>query len=190
MFLEKIKNAIVAILKGIYSLLSLLNLQFTAIVALIGVVLHFTGVMDKGGAVLLIYCVVFIASIVLAVLLTFKKIFNIEKKPKEKSKVQIVKGQNETEQQIAQPQVSSNKVADVNQLQNQNATGYSVLAEEKPVYYQVKQNKNYIMAEYSDRYELYLKTAKGLKKIRTDYKNWPKDITDDAILFFRRFRKR
>ena len=84
MFLEKIKNAIVAILKGIYSLLSLLNLQFTAIVALIGVVLHFTGVMDKGGAVLLIYCVVFIASIVLAVLLTFKKIFNIEKKPKEK----------------------------------------------------------------------------------------------------------
>ena len=37
-------------------------------------------------------------------------------------------------------------------------------------FYQVKQNPNYIMAEFEDRYELYEKTDKGLVKIRTDQK--------------------
>ena len=40
-----------------------------------------------------------------------------------------------------------------------------------PKYFSVKQNKNYVMGEFADRYELYLKTDKGLKLVRTDYKN-------------------
>ena len=39
-----------------------------------------------------------------------------------------------------------------------------------PQYFLVKQNPNYIMAEFEDRYELYEKTDKGLVKIRTDQK--------------------
>ena len=42
--------------------------------------------------------------------------------------------------------------------------------DEKPVYYAVKNQPNYIMAEYSDRYELFLKTKKGLLRVRVDYK--------------------
>ncbi len=37
-------------------------------------------------------------------------------------------------------------------------------------YFRVKQNPNYLMAEYTDRYELFVKTDGGLKKVRTDYK--------------------
>jgi predicted membrane protein len=40
-----------------------------------------------------------------------------------------------------------------------------------PVYYNVSQNANYVMAEYADRYKLYYRTKNGLKYIRTDYKN-------------------
>ena len=44
------------------------------------------------------------------------------------------------------------------------------MVEEKPKYFKVKQNPNYIMAEYMDRYELLVKTESGLKLVRTDYK--------------------
>lgn len=39
-----------------------------------------------------------------------------------------------------------------------------------PKYYAVKQNRNYVMAEYEDRYELFVKYNGGLKRVRTDYK--------------------
>lgn len=39
-----------------------------------------------------------------------------------------------------------------------------------PKYYAVKQNRNYVMAEYEDRYELFVKCNGGLKRVRTDYK--------------------
>lgn len=39
-----------------------------------------------------------------------------------------------------------------------------------PIYFTVKQNTNYVFAEYEDRYELFLKTESGLKYIRTDKK--------------------
>ena len=47
---------------------------------------------------------------------------------------------------------------------------YENVVEEKPKFYRVAQNKNYLMAEYSNRVELFLITANGLQKIRTDYK--------------------
>ena len=43
---------------------------------------------------------------------------------------------------------------------------------EKPKYYRVKQNPEYLMAEYADRYELYRITPNGLVKVRTDYKKF------------------
>ncbi len=42
--------------------------------------------------------------------------------------------------------------------------------EEKPVYYAVKNQPGFVMAEFSNRYELYLKTENGLQRVRVDYK--------------------
>ena len=46
----------------------------------------------------------------------------------------------------------------------------TVQAVETPTYYRVKQNSEYVMAEYKDRYELYRIIDGQMKKIRTDYK--------------------
>lgn len=41
----------------------------------------------------------------------------------------------------------------------------------KTKYYEVKQDPRYVFTEYSDRYELFIKTPDGLKYVKTDYKN-------------------
>lgn len=43
--------------------------------------------------------------------------------------------------------------------------------QETPRYYRVAQNPKYVMAEYSDRVELFYDSPRGLKYVRTDYKN-------------------
>lgn len=42
--------------------------------------------------------------------------------------------------------------------------------EERPVYYRVRQNPEYVMAEYADRCELYREAEGRLIYVRTDYK--------------------
>ncbi len=42
---------------------------------------------------------------------------------------------------------------------------------EKPKYYRVKQNPNYVMAEYSDRYELYYDDGNELKFVKVNFKD-------------------
>jgi hypothetical protein len=44
------------------------------------------------------------------------------------------------------------------------------IIKEKPKVYRVKQDKNFIMYEYSDKVELYKETKEGLVYIRTDLK--------------------
>ncbi len=44
-------------------------------------------------------------------------------------------------------------------------------AEERPRYYRVRQNPAYVMAEFSDRVELYREEGGRLQYVRTDYKN-------------------
>ena len=39
-----------------------------------------------------------------------------------------------------------------------------------PKYFTVKQNPKYVMAEYSDRYELFYRSESGFKRVRVDYK--------------------
>ena len=71
--------------------------------------------------------------------------------------------------QIVEKPQTQNSQAEVRQAEviSQTQKNYQ---EEKPRYYKLKQNPDYVMAEYSDRYELFLITANGLKKVRTDYK--------------------
>lgn len=170
--IKLIKNIIVGIFKAIYKVFSIFNLQFALLVALVGVVLYFCGVFNNGGLSLLVFCIVFIGSLLLAVFLTIKKIFGGGKPKSKKNQVQIIQ---QVEEQTPQQNVYNTTQSQV-VSPNANFNNYQQVAPpiqtvaEQPVYYRVKQNSRYIMAEYSNRYELYQITPTGMKKIRTDYK--------------------
>ena len=164
-----IVKAIKAVLKGIYKVFTLFNLQFALLVVLIGVVLYFCGVFEGGGIPIMIFAIVFIFSIFVAVIGTINKILNLGKEDSSKSKkkksagVQVVQTNNQTvPEQNGQVMI----------VQGENTTQvYTQVAQvEQPKYYRVKQNKNYVMAEYSNRYELFVITPQGLKLVRTDMK--------------------
>ena len=131
----------------IYKILKAFRLHLTLLVDLTGIILFFCGVFEDNATAELIYFIVLIASIFYAVIGTVRAVlFPKPKEEKKRAKVDIVKNDSETDD------------------------GVEETAEEKPIFYKVKQNHSYIMAEYKDRYELYVKTPEGLKKVRTDYK--------------------
>ena len=139
----------------IYKILAFFNLQLTLLLALIGLVLYITGIFEKNSIVLIIFYVLLVLSIVYAITGTIKRLLGIEKRVKKSKGAQIINEQVDSQESV-QEEVSQVKVEQVKK--------------ENPTYYTVRQNNNYIMAEYSDRYELYKKTEEGLKKVRTDYK--------------------
>ena len=95
-----------------------------------------------------------VLSIIYAIAGTIKRLLGIDKRVKKSKGAQII---------------NEEKVDDKEDTQLQTEVKESVKVE-SPTYYTVRQNNNFIMAEYSDRYELYRKTEEGLKKVRTDYK--------------------
>lgn len=165
-----IKKIISQALKAVYRLLCVFNLQFTILVVLVGVLLWALGVFEQGGFALIIFVILFIGSIGLALYLTARKILGLDTEKQKKSKIQIV-GNNQPESQTQSVNISTMQTQQ-NAVETQNAQieQGECLQPEVPRYYKVKQNSNYVMAEYSNRYELFLITPNGLKKIRTDYK--------------------
>ena len=148
-----------AVLKAIYKLIELVNLQYALLAALVGIVLYFSGAFDENAAFKTVYDVLFIVTVIYAVVATIKRLLGIEKKVKRSKGAQIVKTNGE--EQAEQPKSHEPPKEVVEEISVQP---------EKPVYFRVKQNPEYVMAEYSDRYELF-KTSNGkLTKIRTDYK--------------------
>lgn len=154
-----IKRIISTLFKAIYSVISIFNLQLALLVLVVGLVVYLTGAMNNP-TVKLIFDGAFILSVVFAILLTIKKLLGIGKSPKKSKGVQVVN----TEQTVQQAQPVQPVLA-TPIIQSQT------VAPETPVYYRVKGNDNYVMAEYSDKYELFLITDGGLKKVRTDFKN-------------------
>lgn len=161
-----IKLIVSTIFKLVYKIIAFLNLQLALLIALIGVVLFFTGVFEGNGAFLSVYCVVLICSAIFGVILSLLKLLGIDKRKKTRGKVKITNSS-----EIANVQEKAFEVASQPQLNVNESVNSRYNTEEQPKYYAVKQNQNYIMAEYSDRYELFLKTPQGLKKVRVDYKN-------------------
>ena len=136
------------VFKLVYGILKFFNLHIAFLVAIVGVVLFFTGTL-KNSVVLTVFYVAVIFSIVYAIFTTIKKLLGFGGKKVSKSKgVQIV---------------DEEKSSSSDDKEDQDTTDY-------PKYYKVKQNPAYVMAEFKDRYELYLKTKDGLKLVRTDYK--------------------
>ncbi len=178
-----IKKIIVTVLTFVYKVLSLFNLQMTALVLLVGLVLFVTGVLERSAAALIIFCFALVLSVLGAVWFTVKRLLGLSGGKKRKG-VEIIKSKGVKTDDIppaapaperAQPAYAEeyaprqvSETADTAQAAPAASTE-SIPA--YPRYFAVRQNKDYIMAEYADRYELYLKDRYGLKKIRIDYKN-------------------
>ena len=148
-----IKRIIKVFFTVIYKIFAFFNLQLTLLISLIGLVLYLTGVFNSNQAVLLIFYLLLVFSIIYAIVGTVKRLLGIQPRVKKSKGAQII---NEQPESVVNTQTESIKQEQVKK--------------ENPTYYTVKQNNNYIMAEYSDRYELYRKTEDGLKKVRTDFK--------------------
>ena len=147
-----IKKIIKVFFTVIYKIFTFFNLQLTLLVGLIGLVFYLTGVFNSNQVVLIIFYLLLVLSIIYAITGTIKKLLGIQPRVKKSKGAQII---NEDKEDLSG---------------SQKEVQQEVKAKESPTYYTVKQNNNYIMAEYSDRYELYKKTENGLKKVRTDFK--------------------
>ena len=148
-----IKNFFVTIFTILYKILAFFNLQLTLLIALIGGILYFTGVFEQNPAILIIFYVLLIISIGYAILATIKKLLGLDKKVKKSKGAQIISTDvKEEKEQVEEKQEEVVQKPDL------------------PTYYKVKNQPDYVMAEYHDRYELFRKTEQGLKKVRTDYK--------------------
>ena len=164
-----IKKIIVGFFSLVYKILALFNLQFTLLIALIGVVLYFTGTLTGDGPIPIIFNVVLIASIVYAIFATIRKLLGLNKKVKKSKGMQIVEAGQTAKESMG---VGSSNVASQYNDAGQVVEPQQIIVEnqDKPRYYRVKQNPQYIMAEYHDRVELYKISGTKLIKVRTDYK--------------------
>lgn len=159
-----IKTIFSAVFGVVNKILSIFNLQPTALLLLIGVVLYFTGVFDQSPALLVIFELLVIISVVYAVIATIKRLLGLDKKVKRSKGAQIVSQDDKIEKVEEQPVIHVTTGGTSSAIEQ-------VVALEKPVYFRVKQNPEYVMAEYKDRYELFKIVNGSLKKIRVDYKN-------------------
>ncbi len=144
--------------------MSFFSLQYTLLLALIGVVLHFTGTLESNRAVLVVYAILLVLSFVYAIIASIKKLLGLDKRIKKKKGVQIVENPS-TDTPVNQQPINAEQ--NPQQIYSPQTVRPTL---ESPRYYKVRQNPNYVMAEYSDRYELFLIENGGLKKVRTDYK--------------------
>ncbi len=150
----------------IYNLLSYVYLQYAMLILCVGAILWLTGVFQTSPAVKTIFFVALGISIVLAVFFTIKKLFNLGKKEeKDVGDVSdVVKEEFPTEREAEKQEPFEPRYKEpIEDIEDRIIPVY-------PKYYRVKQNNNYVMAEYADRYELFYDTGKGLMKVRTDYK--------------------
>ncbi len=163
-----IKKIVSKVFSFIYLIISAFNLQYTLFLAILGLILFLCGVLSNNLAIAIVFYVLLGLSVFYALFKTFRKLFGIDKN--KKNSVKIIKQQAQP-QQIEQKDIKEEVEEQVYQsVQQQPVVTPVEIEPEKPKYYRVKQNPNYLMAEYSDKRELYLITPNGLKKIKTDYK--------------------
>ncbi len=146
----------------IYNVFAFLNLQITILLILTGIILYFVGVFQNSAVAEMIFFIALILSVFYAVVTTVRNLlFPKPKEEKKRLKPEIVKGEkgkNDKGQPLAEEDLNGDNSSSINEQT------------EKPKFYKVKQNHDYLMAEYSDRFELFVKTPEGLKRVRTDYK--------------------
>jgi len=142
-----VKSVISVIFRAIYKVLVFFHLHLTLFCAVLGAVLEIAfGIVLDNDVSFAVFHVIMCLTLVYALVATVYKItVGGGKKPDKKERTA----------EIVQPPIE---------------LPASEAATEKPRYYRVKQNPKYVMAEFNDRYELYLESETGLTHIRTDYK--------------------
>lgn len=146
-----IKKIFSSLFAAVYAIISMLNLQVTFLVFLIGIILYLTGTFENKVYLVIFYFFV-ILSIVFSIYGTIKKLLGLGKKVSKKKNIQIMDSEQEDKAQVEE----------VEQQDIEKNT--------YPKYYKVRQRENAVMAEYEDRYELYEKKNGVWIKIRTDDK--------------------
>jgi hypothetical protein len=111
---------------------------------MVGLVMFLTGVFEDRIWLIVFYFAV-ILSIVFSIFGTIKRLLGIGKKVDRKKGVQIVGTTAQEQESVTEEQTY-------------------------PKYYKVRSNQNQLMAEFSDRYELYEKINGAWVQIRTDKK--------------------
>ncbi len=137
----------------VYKIISLLHLQLTLLVVLLGFILFVIVGIEPNGVIFIIFVIALFLSILVAVVGTVRSLLGLNKKKDKKRSAQIVETPSQPINNFPTPQ------------QNEDN------ASETPLYFRAKENPNYVFAEYSDRYELYKISNGQLVKIRTDYKS-------------------
>ena len=170
-----IKTVLGTIFKAIYKILSVFSLQPLVFCAVAGALLEIAfRAISGSNAGFIFFHLILCLCVLYAVLRTIYLLLGFgRKKEKRRERAQIL---SDFENGAAAPQNGDTR-QEANTAFSQGAgsardiAGFSVSAqEERPKYYRVRQNPKYVMAEFSDRYELYLETSGSLQYIRTDYK--------------------
>jgi Na+(H+)/acetate symporter ActP len=159
-------KAIKLVLKTVYKFLSFFNLHITAFLVVVGGILFFTGVLTSHRAILLLFYVLVIGSVIYSLYANVKKFLGLGKKVNKKQGVQIV--ERDTKEPEDQP-VQSSSVQPAPAVNVQPTA--TVVNPNVPIrYFAVKDNPSVVVAEYDNRYVLYYKSPNGFKYIRTDLK--------------------
>lgn len=194
-----IKRIVCTVLKTIYRVLSVFNLQVTILILILGLILLITGVFASVPTLKTVFWILLALSIVLAGFLTVSKVkkwghkifgkkkdtrldhADVSQVPEQLNNVQSNIYQPQTEQVQTQPIIQTANNLSEHQIESEYQTGneyqpervFDVRTQPKevyPQYYRVKQNPKYVFAEYADRYELFYDNGYNLAKVRTDYK--------------------
>ncbi|MBQ0099531.1 MAG: OadG family protein [Firmicutes bacterium] len=164
-------GAIIALVVGavkvaldiVYKVLKLLKIQFLAAVLFVGAILFIFKVIPENTKVL-ITLIVFVALGFLYFIFG-----NMHRINKFFSKFQRESKKSEKEENSKEE--LKEEVITKQEEQNIENNREETIKQDYPKYYAVKEHKNYVMAEYQDRYVLYRRENGKLYKIRTDRKD-------------------
>ena len=172
--------------KIVYKIIKWFRLIFAVLVFVAGVILHYTGVLADYPYIKIILAVLMVLALIYPIYALIRKLTKKGKGRGEENSQTIIDSEGKTYQaensykpyQVEQSykpnnpyQVGQNYQPELNKQEQNSSIQYSGSSDPTFIgYFKVKQNPNYLMAEYTDRYELFLKTETGLKKVRVDYK--------------------
>ena len=166
------------VFQAVYAVISFLKLQFVFLVSILWAILYLVGMTAKYPILNLFLSLALISSVMYAVVSILKALLGIDNKKRKRRGAQLVNNQTvQPVMQTAQPVQNTqfNQTTNASQITPQEngqayQTGTPNAVNEQPRYFRVKQNRELIMAEYSDRYELYKISGGTLVKLRTDFK--------------------
>jgi hypothetical protein len=157
-----VKKILTTVLMAIYKVLALVNLQPAIFVVVLGLIVLLTGSFTTYPILKTVFLILLGLCVLYAVIITFCKLFGFGTK-KNNSKIQIVNEKAKEPQ--AKPQTPTPAPKET-QFDRENTPK----TPEYPIYSRVKNHPNLLMAEFSDRYELYKKENGKLIRLRQDYK--------------------